>query len=220
MKFRKVSLSNHPILGNVNFDFTDKQGRTVDTIIIAGENGTGKSVLLSLLNSYNPLLSAKQLGYSMRVEVELSADEISSLFGDKDFVNMLGNRFTGNVISFIQDTSFRDDNPRVEFESKSGGKEIDYAFQFAKTPSLYKTIFSDVEINFTPNNIQHTTSTKLDIDYGSSVRSPKNLATEITQLLVDINELDNEDLAKWVDSNKGQVPTDEVLHKRIRRFHP
>lgn len=218
MKFRKVSLSNHPILGNVNFDFTDKQGRTVDTIIIAGENGTGKSVLLSLLNSYNPLLSAKQLGYSMRVEVELSADEISSLSGDKDFVNMLGNRFTGNVISFIQDTSFRDDNPRVEFESKSGGKEIDYAFQFAKTPSLYKTIFSDVEINFTPNNIQHTTSTKLDIDYGSSVRSPKNLATEITQLLVDINELDNEDLAKWVDSNKGQVPTDEVLHKRIRRF--
>lgn len=218
MKFRKVSLSNHPILGNVNFDFTDKQGRTVDTIIIAGENGTGKSVLLSLLNSYNPLLSAKQLGYSMRVEVELSADEISSLSGDKDFVNMLGNRFTGNVISFIQDTSFRDDNPRVEFESKSGGKEIDYAFQFAKNPSLYKTIFSDVEINFTPNNIQHTTSTKLDIDYGSSVRSPKNLATEITQLLVDINELDNEDLAKWVDSNKGQVPTDEVLHKRIRRF--
>lgn len=42
MKFRKVTLSNHPIWGNVNFDFTDAQGHTVDTIIIAGENGTGK----------------------------------------------------------------------------------------------------------------------------------------------------------------------------------
>lgn len=64
MKFRKIAFKNHPVLGDVSFDFTDAQGRTVDTIIIAGENGCGKSLLLSFLNSYNPLTSAKQLGYT------------------------------------------------------------------------------------------------------------------------------------------------------------
>ena len=218
MKFRKISFKKHPVLGDVSFDFTDAQGRTVDTIIIAGENGCGKSLLLSFLNSYNPTTTAKQLGYSLRVEVEFSDDDIKFLNENKDFVNILGHRFSGNIVTFVHDTVFKDDNPRVEFVNKNGTKDSEYSFLFFRVPSLFKTIFSDVEINFSPGRIQHTTSTNLDYEIQGSVRSSQNLATEIKQLLVDINELDNDELGKWVDEHIGQAPPDNVLHKRIRRF--
>lgn len=218
MKFRKIAFKNHPVLGDVSFDFTDAQGHTVDTIIIAGENGCGKSLLLSFLNSYNPSTSAKQLGYTMRVEVEFSNDDIKLLSQNKDFVNVLGERFCGNIVTFVHDAVFKDDYPRAEFINKNGAKDSEYAFQFVRVPSILKSVFSDVEINFSPGRVQHTTSTNLDYEIQGPVRSNQNLATEIKQLLVDINELDNDELAKWVDDNKGQAPPESVQHKRIRRF--
>ena len=54
MKFRNITFENHPILGNCQLDFTNTDGSTVDTIIIAGENGCGKTVLLNELFEYNP----------------------------------------------------------------------------------------------------------------------------------------------------------------------
>lgn len=218
MKYRKITFKQHPILGNVSFDFTDAQGSTVDTIIIAGENGCGKSLLLSFLNSYNPAVTAKQLGYTLRVEVEFSDDDIKSLNENKDFFNVLGHRCSGNIVTFVHDTTFHDDNPRAEFINNNGVVDSEYAFRFTLVPSIFKSVFSDVEINFAPGRVQHTTSTNLDYKIQGSVRSSQNLATEIKQLLVDINELDNDELGKWVDEHKGQAPPEAVLHKRIRRF--
>ena len=40
-RVRKIKFINHPILNDLEFDFTGKNGKTVDSIIIAGENGTG-----------------------------------------------------------------------------------------------------------------------------------------------------------------------------------
>lgn len=218
MKFRKITFNNNPILGSVCFDFTDAAGKTVDTIILAGENGCGKSYLLSFLNTYNPGMVAKTLGFTMQVEVELSDDEVQALMENKEFAKVLGPRYTGNIVTFVHDTVFTDDNPRAEFINKSGNKDSEYAFQFGRVPSIYKTVFSDVEINFSPRNISNTSSYELDVDNASSERSSQNLATEIKQLLIDIDELDNGELAKWVDRHKGQAPIEEVIHKRIRRF--
>ena len=141
MKYRKITFNNHPILGSVSFDFTDAQGKTVDTIIIAGENGCGKSFLLSFLNTYNPSMSANRLGYTMRVEVELTDDDIRMLYENKDFVNVLGNKFSGNIVTFIHETNFRDDSSRAEFDSIAGGKWIDYAYRFGVNPNIYKSVF-------------------------------------------------------------------------------
>lgn len=218
MRFRKIKFQGHPILGDVSFDFTDAQGRTVDTIIIAGENGCGKSLLLSFMNTYNPSMAAKQLGYTMHVEVEFSDDDIQLLKGDKDFFNILGQRFSGNIVTFVHDTKFRDDSPRAYFINKNGIEDSEYSFLFGQVPSIHKSVFSDVEINFSPNDVRQTTSSNLDIEIFSSIRSSHSIATEIKQLLVDIDELDNGELGKWVDAHPGQAPCNEILHRRIRRF--
>lgn len=46
IKFIKMKFNNHPILKNLEVDFRDQRGNPVDTIIFAGENGTGKSTIL------------------------------------------------------------------------------------------------------------------------------------------------------------------------------
>ena len=51
-RIKKIKFNNHEILGNLELDFTDRNGKAVDTIIIAGENGVGKSMILNELYSY------------------------------------------------------------------------------------------------------------------------------------------------------------------------
>jgi predicted ATP-binding protein involved in virulence len=53
MKIRKITYTNNLIFGDLELDLTDSNGKTVNTIIIAGENGVGKSLLLN--NILSPL---------------------------------------------------------------------------------------------------------------------------------------------------------------------
>ena len=49
MRILSIEFENHSILGNLKLDFTDKNGNPVDTIILAGENGCGKTTILEEL---------------------------------------------------------------------------------------------------------------------------------------------------------------------------
>lgn len=48
-KIKKITFHNHPILGNLFLDFCNQEGKSVDTVILAGENGTGKSTILNAI---------------------------------------------------------------------------------------------------------------------------------------------------------------------------
>ncbi len=49
MKIRKINLKNYKLFDNLELDFTDENGQTLDTIVLAGVNGSGKTSLLELL---------------------------------------------------------------------------------------------------------------------------------------------------------------------------
>ncbi|HLP58687.1 MAG TPA: ATP-binding protein [Candidatus Deferrimicrobium sp.] len=46
MKIAKVHLIEHPLFGTMDVDFAGPDGKTLETIVIAGVNGTGKTTLL------------------------------------------------------------------------------------------------------------------------------------------------------------------------------
>ncbi|MFK7906590.1 MAG: AAA family ATPase, partial [Chitinophagales bacterium] len=51
MKIRKLKIKNYKVFDDVEFDFTDKDGNTLDTIVLAGMNGSGKTTVLELIRS-------------------------------------------------------------------------------------------------------------------------------------------------------------------------
>lgn len=48
-KVRKIKLIDHPILKNMELNFVGMDGKAVDTVIFAGENGCGKSTIIDEL---------------------------------------------------------------------------------------------------------------------------------------------------------------------------
>ena len=98
MRIRKIEFVNHPILGSIVFDFTGKDGKTVDTIIIAGENGVGKTVLLDTLFNNSPISLYDDLSGEIKQEIELSNKEIEILSQDEQSKQLFSNGIRNNTI--------------------------------------------------------------------------------------------------------------------------
>lgn len=221
MKFRNITFGNHPILGNLSFDFTNKEGRTINTIILAGENGCGKSVLLEELFHYNPANTYSNKVGTISAEIEFSQAEIELIQQGQNFKNQNLPPFYNNNVIIEQDFSIIQtwNQCIVSYYSSPNKIEKTYGFIFALgVTNLFKPVFSDVEINFTPHNISNVTSSNVDEKISGSVKSSNNIATEITQLLIDIDNLDNADLSKWVKKNPGIAPPENVQNIRMKRF--
>lgn len=189
-KIRKLMFQEHPILGNLNLDFCDQNNHAVDTIIFAGENGTGKSTILDVLydisthNVKNPLI------------LELESDsKIITLtyylkkFNNKDFI-------------YIKD---------------SNGLNEHIMSSLFKSKYDFKAIFSSVDINFAANELSSVTSLNLDAETESR-KSSTALPTQIKQLLIDIQAIDDANIATAVRENPS-IPYNELkLEERMKRF--
>lgn len=217
MKIRKIAFENHNILGNITFDFTDNNGNTVDTIIIAGENGCGKSVFLNELFQYNPAMNYTDRVEKIETEFEISETE-KKLIQERLKYNHLP-LICDNIITIkhvFAINNYKD--PTVTYHIEPNKTERTVSLFSLWNDNLFKTIFSDIKINFTPNQINHVTSKNIDEFFLRPIKSSDTIATEITQLLIDIDDLDNADLAKWVKQNPNVAPPEDVQSTRMKRF--
>ena len=211
MKFRKIEFTGHPILGNCTFDFTDKEGKTLDTIIIAGENGCGKTVLLNELYELSFNNFAQKKNYILRLELELSKIEQDSI-NEWEVIAKVYPDGIPNIIEAIVDYKNRTS------EIINPGHALHGVFLMKPSGEhLFKRIYSDVAINFTPKAINSVTAFNID-QKEDSVKSSNELATHITQLLIDIKALDDADLADWVKTHEGQIPPKSIQAVRMNRF--
>lgn len=78
-------------------------------------------------------------------------------------------------------------------------------------------IFSDVDINFHSAPLSQVTSLNLD-EASSSLRSSSNLPTQINQLIIDIQALDDADVALAVRKNPDLPKNSLVVEERMPRF--
>ena len=130
MKIKSIQFINHKILGNLFLDFTNEKGEIVDTILIAGENGTGKSTLL------NELFNIAT--YSLDAEAKMKC-----LTGNKEYNIEYYKKENYMYIKFNNYNNIQySDNNELKNELK------------------FSAIFSDVAINFNSIPISHVTSLK------------------------------------------------------------
>jgi predicted ATP-binding protein involved in virulence len=77
MKIRKLKIKNYKIFDDVEFDFTDQDGKTLDTVVLAGVNGCGKTTLLELIGKiFNGGISPLNTDVSVTIEFTKSEVEL------------------------------------------------------------------------------------------------------------------------------------------------
>ena len=187
-KIRKIAFKDHPILGNLALDFCGRDGKAVDTVIFAGENGSGKS---TTINAVSGLFNDTLYNIS-RIEWEND--------GACHFVDI---QHTKENIYCTDDTGIRY-HGIISLSRYNENKPIN-------------VIFSDVDINFKAKTVESVTSKNLDAAKGY-VRSNFNFPTEIKQLIVDVQALDDSAVARAVQDNPDIVCKDLKIDKRIPRF--
>lgn len=224
MKIRKLKFTEHPILGSLELDFTNSNGNTIDTIIIAGENGVGKSALLNeIYNIYNNFSNLEGYG-SYNVEVNVEVSQIDKHLFYLDLPDIDGSRIDWEITKLMSNYNVFYRNETGQFKINHHAEKTDGTiFRILNFQPIHlfrkalKITFSDVEINYTPQLISSVTANNID-NYFQQERSSINTSTEIVQLLIDIKALDDSDISNWVNENRGQVPPEELLNKRFKRF--
>ena len=214
MKIQRLQIKSNPILGDMDFDFTIN-GKIIDTIIFAGENGCGKSTILECLSINNNISNFSE-GEYRRYIIELdpaSTKKINSMWGQTfdspEYQNIL-----------MADIQMK----RIE---NNVSADISYYLDYEMTkkssiPPFFlesSIIHLSPEINFSPKNISSVTAKTTDTYSGGIVRSSSDLATEITQLIIDIDNQDNADFSKRYSVEKRADFSINEIKPRISRFN-
>lgn len=191
-RIKRVKFINHPVLGDLQLDFC-KNGRPVDTVIIAGENGVGKT---AILESLYKITSRKSV---LPCETEFMYEH------DGVDVNV---KYSGSDSSRLQLVQHLDTGRNYAFGSDE-----------EKQIMSFGGIYSSVEVNFVSRPITSVTSLELDSDDTTHrERFSDELSTHVKQLLVDIQALDDADVVQYIKSNPDLKCKDVDAQPRISRF--
>lgn len=187
-KIKRVKFVNHPILKNLELDFCGADGKAADTILIAGENGCGKSTVLNCLYG----ISSGTVDFEVDVLLEH------------------GNVYTNLCYRYEPQYSC------VWIKDGVGLHTLPGHDQFIKKYPI-SGIFSDVDINFQGQEVSTVTSLNLDSSVKSR-RSSTNLPQEIKQLLIDIQALDDASLSYAMRQNPQKTKAELQVDERMPRF--
>jgi predicted ATP-dependent endonuclease of OLD family len=223
MKIRKIELGNHPILGDLHLDFTDENGNCVDTIILAGENGTGKTSVLDLLFNFSNVIMEPNKRDEFRIfEIQFSEEEFYAQMENQSYIHHFPSRFANGICKIFFDYNYINSWEQIQFEfHKANGEKLEIPGDVLHQPEFratMKAIYSVVEINYSSKDIKSVTAKDIDEVKPNSYKSEDNLATEITQLLIDIKALDSDDFTEWGTQNIGNKVDESKIGRRIKRF--
>ncbi|MCK9637518.1 MAG: AAA family ATPase [Methylobacter tundripaludum] len=131
MKIRKIKIKNYKIFDDLELDFTDSDGRALDTIVLAGINGSGKTSILQLLQKIfsekSNLLRIQDTSHEFEKNKDaIICEELTIEFESSlDFIKA----FIGLISSFKQQASKRKIDMHDVFPSM---KDITSKLSFAR----------------------------------------------------------------------------------------
>lgn len=183
MKLRKIKWNKHPVLGDLSLDFINyNTGEPYSSVLLAGENGTGKSTILEAISSF------------LNVGPYEHFDYIEYAVGDK--------------IYKTQNTTDRNQHkPFFDIVDEGGGIQK-IRHDRSNNPSLlnsdtndlryYGCIYSKARSDYKTQKIRSTTTSELDKNK-HDIDAEEDF-TSLKQLIVDVVNQDN---ASYSEGNRA-----------------
>lgn len=242
MRVAGVELRDHPGLGDLVLDFRNAEGRAPKLIVVAGENGCGKTALLEAIffalastNFFNRGGSTTlPIGWP-RVLVEPNPDAFE---GTRN-LSLMPSEITVEERADIELKWPGFNGLVIEIGAASPDNRFYHRFLWlmqgvayrhpVNTEAIIGTDFgcflSEANVSFIVPPIETVTALgspskrqHLPADVAYPLRGGQRLGTEIPQLLVDIQAADASELASWGRQNPGKVIPANLIDRRIRRF--
>jgi len=182
MKIKKVKWNNHPILKNLELDFWDTASSSCyNTVIFAGENGTGKTTILESISTF---LNRGSFEFFDYIEYVVDGRVYKAVQANhptvKDFYKMIDDAGAETNIY-----SNKNNNPQQIDENTLDIRHCGCVFSKARAD--YKT-----------EKIVSTTTKTLDTEKYDNDREDN--FTSLKQLIVDVQ---NEDTSEYAVINEG-----------------
>lgn len=186
MKIRRIKYNNHSVLKNLELDLVNPYtGLPYDTIVFAGENGTGKTSILSTLNTFLCLHSFEPFE---RIEYEVGGNVYAVVSTGNDNDDNLGfhNRIDlqTNVVTNVRTNSNIDRNV-----IQQDNMDIRH----------YGCVYSKARADFSVKKISGTTS--LDVDMDSYDEDNQEDFSSLKQLIIDLQAEDNANLQDLIEES-------------------
>ena len=192
---KKIKWKNHNILGNLELDFTKEDGTIYNTIVIAGENGTGKTTILETLAeflNFGPISNFDYIKYELNENQYTIINDVEKASGgsyirkkDDDSSTTIVYDYMGSIENDIEDLRY-------------------YGFAYSKARSG----FSTQKVNYV--GLSQLDSDKYEMDSIDDF-------TFIKRLIVDIDAQDN---SEWMELTKSGLDNsfDEFRRNKSRLF--
>ena len=216
-RITKIKFKNHDVFGSREFDFIDNFGKPFDTIVIAGSNGVGKTLLLNEINSFYYQHNYGTLSYFNTSNVSVRENDrlkVLSLKLDKPTkFNSNFNQNESKLVDLIELYQIFKSDGNTQFNAKfyyqDNWVNINSSFNFY-------SIYSKVNVNY--NNNGHVTNIgnrKLDEDLNDrnlsiNYENPENLIS----LFIDVY---SQDAIDFMEANNGKKQL-VYITKRTDRF--
>lgn len=198
---KKIKWKNHTSLGNLELDFTKPDGSIYNTIVLAGENGTGKTTILETLCTFLDLGSFEPFDY-----IEYEANQGTYRIEPAGQNVAFGFHGRTNLSDGSNEIISRNRNNSVDALKNDTEDIRSYGISYSKARSGFKT--NPIKSSTT----QQTDSNKYETDKSDDY-------TQAKQLLIDIKVQDNELLNERVVSNNGMTPEQLDTFKKDSKIY-
>ena len=192
---KKIKWNNHPIIGNLELDFTKSDGSAYRTVILAGENGTGKTTILDSLSAFLNLGSFEEFEY---------------ISYDANGVTYTIRPTTNAKLGFHIRKNEGDGTEKGIHSGKHNNK--DSISSDSEDIRYYGCAYSKARSGFNTDKVKSATTMQLDLD--KYEEDGKDDFTSIKQLLVDI---DDQDKSTWMELSETQTNPDFDAFKRTSK---
>lgn len=206
MLLKRLKFRGHPILGDLELNFCDASGQPFDTVVIAGENGTGKTALLLAIEH---LVNRESSGWIVEVDGQIWTAGAAQN-------NSLPHSMSPPKVKTEFSVHSLADGPEYDFRIWLGGAPgyVDGDL-FGSRPALMSeaSVFFEVLPHSTPSG-----SRLDDTDRSLARRYIRNLDQQIPKLLVDLAAQDAMATRRWLIENPGERPPESIIRANVGRF--